>query len=108
MVKQAEKIKQRNPLLPIFGIIIAGGLGVIAYLIMDYLIGPSHGLPILKGAIDSLGQYYNLGRWGVVLAIWLVFLGIAYMLVSLLIGKDPDSPKDIPMPPRDIKTRRQK
>ncbi len=111
MVKQAEKIRQRNPLLPIFGLIIAIGLFVVAM----YLVKPISGV-ITKVSgngdfVSALGtpiepvlspkfRLPSTASLGVAFAIWLILLALTYTLVAVLAGRDPNSAKNIQLPPR--------
>jgi len=116
MVKRAEVIRKRNPLLPVFGIIIAVGLFIVAMSLVpltvnvlnkvspgfrvsgvDFSIAPD---PAVAGSPLKLTMASS-GRLGVAFAIWLFLLAIAYALVAVLAGKDPDTAKGIKLPPRD-------
>lgn len=105
MVKQAEKIKKRNPLVPVFGLIIAIGLAVAAWFITDLLIDK---VPALTSAFRSIsGQRSTLGQLALAGVIWLAMLAIAFFVVAMLVGKDPSdkAKKDIGLPPRQVKKR---
>ncbi|HRE46150.1 MAG TPA: hypothetical protein PLD47_00360 [Aggregatilineales bacterium] len=93
MVKQAEKQVKKNPLLPIFALILAGGLFFFALLIANGLV---------QGEIGKIAQLMTFkaspNRWtatiGIAFGIWLVFIAIAYFVVAVAAGRDPDdSPK---------------
>jgi cation transporter-like permease len=93
MVKQAEKIRKRNPLLPVFGLIIAVGLFAVAYILSSQVVIK---LPQVRGVI---GGNQSLATWAFAFVLWLVFLGVAYFFVALAAGKDPDQ-KRMPLPTR--------
>ena len=91
-------------ILPVFGLIIAVGLFAMAYGLVD---------PAVRLANTLLAKAFSGGLpWppprdtatietlAIAFGLWLVFLIIAYTLVAILSGKDPNSPKDIQMPPR--------
>lgn len=99
MVKQAEKKVKKSPLVPIFGLIIGGGLGLVAFIIMDPLL---KSFPEFESALYAMPNYW-FARFLVWLGIWLPMLLIAYFLVAILAGRDPNSPKYLPMPPRNVK-----
>lgn len=111
MVKQAEKIRKRNPLLPVFGLIVAIGLFVIAFSLVEPIrVFVAQKYPD-SGFAQSLGtpkefqltptfKLPSLPRLGVAFAIWLILLAIAYTLVAVLAGRDPNSAKNIQLPPR--------
>ncbi|MBX3065454.1 MAG: hypothetical protein U0528_16500 [Anaerolineae bacterium] len=104
MVKQAEKLKKVSPLLPIYGLVVAVGLAVVARLLVDPVLKV---LPELNSALLSSGYPYETMKWVVAGAMWIVFIGLAYFLVALISGKDPTSPKYLPpLPERDPKKRR--
>lgn len=102
MVKQAEKIRKRSPFLPVVGLIIAVGLGVVAALLIEPLLTL---LPELRTALLSTGSNYNYMRFAIGGVIWLVMCGLAYFLVALLAGNDPNRIKGTPMRPRNAKKR---
>jgi hypothetical protein len=93
MVKKAEVQRKRSPLLPIFGIILAIALFVIAYGLAD--------LVILKvpSIYSQVASQLQTARIAFSVGIWLVLMAIAFFLVSLFTGKDPD--KAPPLPPKD-------
>ncbi len=94
MVKKAENLRKRSPLLPVFGLIIAVGLFAISYVLSSEVVVK---MPQVSRVIGGNGA---LARWAFAFVIWLVFLGVAYFVVALAAGKDPDSGKNIPLPPR--------
>jgi hypothetical protein len=94
MVKKAEKIRKRSPLLPVFGLIIAVGLFAIAYVLSTEVVVK---MPQVRNVVAS---NLPLARWAFAFAIWLVFLGVAYFVVALAAGKDPDAARDMPLPTR--------
>jgi hypothetical protein len=102
MVKQAEKIRKRNPFLPVIGLLIGGGLAVVAALLIEPLLTL---LPELRTALLSTGSNYNYMRFAIGGVLWLVLCGIAYFLVAVLAGNDPSSAKNMPMRPRNAKKR---
>jgi hypothetical protein len=99
MVKQAEKERKRSPLLPVFGLLLAAGLFLVAYVVAGEVIK----MPQVKGVVLGMKDTAQL-IFG--FAIWLGL--ISFFLVAVLVGKDPDSTKGIPLPTRerDIKKRR--
>jgi hypothetical protein len=109
MVKQAEKDTRKNPLLPIYGLIIAVGL-FSAALLITLLVTDSElsstsaglravyaksgmGVPALTQAVNGLGTNRLAGVAGIAFAMWLVMLAIAYAGVAILAGRDPQRPK---------------
>jgi hypothetical protein len=103
MVKQAERQVKRSPLLPIFGLIIAIGLGVVAWFGSDLLI---QAVPQLKSNFGGVGQQANVGHIAIAIGLWLAMLALAFFLVALLTGKDPESAKGMKLPPREVKKKR--
>jgi hypothetical protein len=101
MVKQAEKVHKRSPLLPVFGLVLAGGLFAIAFAIAE----PVMKIPQVRGVVAGMGVQAQLG---IAFMIWLVLLALAFFLVAMLSGKDPESAKGVPMPPKqkDLKKKR--
>jgi hypothetical protein len=118
MVKKAEVVRKRSPMLPVYGLIIAVVLWVLAMLAAE----PAVGL-LQKGYRDfrPSGTYFSVTqvppdnhlsvkfpsgeKLGTTFAIWLFFLVFAYAFVAIAIGRHPDSAKDIKLPPRDIRKR---
>ena len=93
MVKQAVKLQKRNPLLPIFGLIIAIGLGVVAYLLMRPVIRL---VPNLGGAIAGMGSRSNWGEIAVAFTLWVLMSAFAYFVVAVLTGRDPQMAEKLP------------
>ena len=93
MVKKAEKVRKRNPLLPVFGAIVAVGLGAIAYVVSSQFVIK---IPQVR---NTIAGNEPLATWAFTFIIWLVFLGLAYFVVAVGAGKDPDT-KQPPLPPR--------
>ncbi len=102
MVKIAEKRQTRNPLLPIFGIIVAVGLAVAAWFGSDILI---QAVPQLKASFSG-GPSATTGHLAIAVGLWLALLALAYFLVAFLAGKDPESAKDLKLPERKIKKKK--
>lgn len=93
MVKKAEVQRKRSPLLPVFGLILAIALFVIAYGLADLAIKKIPGVfAQVAGQLQTAQIAFSVG-------IWLVLMAIAFFLVALLSGKDPD--KAPPLPPKD-------
>jgi hypothetical protein len=90
-------------LLPVFGLIIAIGLGVAAWLSSDVLI---KAVPQLKSNFEGTGQQATLGHVAIAVGLWLAMIAFAFFLVAVLAGKDPESTKGIKLPPRDIRKKR--
>ena len=93
MVKKAEKTQKRSPLLPVFGLITAVGLFVVAYVLSSQVVVK---MPQVKTVVSS---NLPLATWAFAFVIWLVFLGLAYFVVAVAAGKDPDVNR-MPLPTR--------
>ncbi len=94
MVKKAETVRKRSPLLPVFGLIIAVGLFAVAFVLSSEFIVK---MPQVRNVVrDNL----QLAKWAFAFIVWLLFLGVAYFVVALAAGKDPDASREIPLPPR--------
>ena len=102
MVKQAEKRQKRSPFLPILGLFLAVVGLAISWAAAKLIVA----IPKIKGALASLpytrvfGQNVNQGQIMLAFMLWLAFLAFAYFLVAVLAGKDPESTRDIPLPPK--------
>ncbi len=105
MVKQAEKRRNRSPFLPVLGLLLAVVLFAVAWASAQLLVQ----IKAIKSALNGLqmvklfGTPVNQGQIMLAFMLWLVFLAIAYFLVAVLSGKDPESTKDIPMPQKNRK-----
>jgi hypothetical protein len=118
MVKKAEKVKKRSPFLPVFGLILAATLFILA------LFAAKPGVDLLRkiSPFNPSGRFFEITTsaatnqpqirfpsgeylW-MTIAIWVLFLVISYTLVAILIGKHPESAKDVKLPPRNITKRR--
>jgi hypothetical protein len=107
MVKQAEKKVKKNPLTPIFGIIIAVGLGFVCYVIADFLLGRNSPIAQLKALAfnPSVGTYKAL----IAGALWFVMIAALFFLSAVAAGKHPDDAiKRMPLPPRTTKKNKDK
>ncbi len=85
MVKRAEYKRQRNPLLPIFGAILAVGFGVVAYFLVPPVQGYLKALGISFGTLNKLTSDLLVG-----VVLWLLMFGASMFLVALATGKHPD------------------
>lgn len=101
MVKQAEKRDQSNVTKPILGLVIAGGLAVVAFLLIDIVLGY---LPQFKAAVNSMGNV-GLGRFLVGFAIWLILITIGAFISAIVAGDDPKNVK-VPERPRPVKKKK--
>ncbi len=103
MVKKAEVQKKRHPLTPVFGLLLACGLFAIAFFLSATVVMK---LPSVVNAVPS-GQKM-LATVGFAVGIWVLFLALAFFLVAMLAGKDPEDAKQIPLPPKakDLKKKR--
>ena len=103
MVKQAVKERKRGALVPVAGLLLAGGLAVVAYFLTDLIIKQNIGG--IGGALQSTGGNYNISVFVLGFILWSVMTAIGYFLVAILVGSDPDpmSAKNIPMRPRTVK-----
>jgi hypothetical protein len=95
MVKHAEKLKKRSPWIPVAGAIIAVSLGVISWMVSANVVVK---MPQVVANIPNS----MMGTAKIVFAfgIWLGLIAFAIFLVAMLAGKDPESAKGIPLPPR--------
>lgn len=100
MVRQAERRVKRSPLVPVFGLVIAIGLAAMAILIVTMVIdsGSVQQLLIFK---DPAAPNRVVAIVGLAFVLWLAMLSIAYLLVALLSGRDPDDARKLELPPRD-------
>lgn len=101
MVRQAERRVKRSPLVPVFGLVIAIGLAAIAILIVTLVIdsGSVQQLLIFK---DPAAPNRVVAIVGLAFVLWLAMLSIAYLLVALLSGRDPDDARKLELPPREV------
>lgn len=99
MVKKAEKDTRRSPLLPIFGLLLAGGLLAVALVVTDQIV-LKQGNFIGGHVLAVIGQANTTYRIAFTVAIWVALLAISYFLVAVLVGKDPNDKDAIPLPPK--------
>jgi hypothetical protein len=103
MVKQAEKDNKRSPLLPIFGLLMAGGLLAASYAITTLVVlkaGNFVGNNVIKVIGDHPPAWYPIAF---TIGIWVAMLAVAYFLVAVMVGKDPNDKDAIPLPPKGKK-----
>ena len=103
MVKKAEVQRKRHPLTPVFGLLLAGGLFAVAFFLSATVVMK---LPAVASTVDS--GHRTIATAGFAVGIWVLFLAVAFFLVAILAGKDPDAAKQIPLPPRakDLKKKK--
>jgi len=103
MVKKAEVQRKRHPLTPVFGLLLAAGLFAVAYFLSATVVMK---LPSVSSAVAS--DQRTLATIGFAVGIWVLFLAVAFFLVAMLAGKDPNDAKQMPLPPRakDMKKKR--
>jgi phosphotransferase system glucose/maltose/N-acetylglucosamine-specific IIC component len=103
MVKKAEKDNKRSPLLPIFGLLLAGGLLAASYAITTLVVlkaGNFISNSVIKVIGNNSPTSYTIAF---TIAIWVALLAVAYFLVAVMIGKDPNDKDAIPLPPKNKK-----
>src|SRR5258708_7918960 len=98
MVKKAEEKKVRSPLLPVFGLIMAVSLFSVAFLFAS---GPVPDNPPVQGMFQQMDRAdIPKAIIGLAVGIWVIFLAAAVFLVAMLVGRDPEDAKQLPLPPR--------
>jgi hypothetical protein len=115
-IKQAEKRRQRSPLLPIYGLIIAICLFIVAYVVenpvADLLrrVAPQSGFTLPPPDVQFTPTFVmpSTGRLLVAIVIWAILLAFAYFLAAMLTGRDPDSAKNLQLPPRTKEEKRKR
>ncbi|MHB8625841.1 MAG: hypothetical protein ACYDBJ_20915 [Aggregatilineales bacterium] len=115
-IKQAEKRRHRSPLLPIYGIIIVVCLYIVAYALENPLadlirrVAPQSSFILPPPDVQFTPTFVmpSTGRLLVAVVIWVVLLAFVYFLVSLLTGRDPDSAKNLQLPPRTKEEKRKR
>ncbi len=85
MVKRAEHKRRSNPLLPIFGAILALAFGVIAYVLLPYVQRYLRTQGISFGTLSPLVSDLLVGA-----VLWLVMFGVSMFIVAILTGRDYD------------------
>ncbi|NPV68315.1 MAG: hypothetical protein HPY64_14330 [Anaerolineae bacterium] len=85
MVKRVEYKRRRNPLLPIFGAILAIAFGVIAYVLLPYVQRYLRTQGISFGTLSPLASDLLVGA-----VLWLVMFGVSMFIVAILAGRDYD------------------
>lgn len=103
MVKQAKKVKKRNPLLPVFGLILA----IIFVLFAAVLVPPvADFLRSRNVDFGTLGvDVQNLIIGGM---IWFIMFGTAMFFVAILVGRNPGEKENIEFMKHAAKRRKQR
>ncbi len=115
-VKVAQKRRKRNPFLPVLALMYIFGALVIAYLLINPVtalinhFAPNAGFFLPPPELQFSPQFVmpSTPRIVMTIVIWLILIGLGYMLVGLLAGRDPDTPKAIQMPPKNKEERRRR
>ena len=98
-IRQAERVRRRNPLLPVFGILIAITLMIFSYAVEEPFIKliqtkfPQAGIAQSADPFSTTRMLFTFG-------IWLVLIVIFSLVVAILGGRSPDSAQNLIMPPR--------
>lgn len=103
-IKQADKTRKRNPLLPVLGLMIAVTVFIFAYAVED---------PFVKliakrfpqAGLTQTADPFSATRILITFGIWLVLLTIFSIVVAILGGRQPDDARDLVLPPRTQKER---
>jgi hypothetical protein len=100
-IVREEKKKPRNPLAPIFGIILALGFGVIAYFLAQLIIPEVQQLRLVY-VIDRGAEGLYIKPEGLLIVgglLWLALMGIGYALVAIIAGpsrRDLENKRKLP------------
>ncbi len=104
-IAREEKKKPRNPLAPIFGLILALGLAALAYFLAQLIIPEVQQLRMVY-VIETIAAngtrelfIKNEGILVVGGLLWLLLLGTAYALVAILAGpskRDLENKRKLP------------
>src|SRR5579864_9245594 len=114
VIKQMEKRRKRSPLLPIYGLLIVICLYIVAFALENPLVTLIDRVKpgfTLAGADLQLTPTFVMpssDRLLFAVPIWIMFLAFAYFLVAMMIGRDPNSGKDIQLPPRTKEEKRKR
>jgi hypothetical protein len=113
-IKKVEKRRKRSALMPIYGLIIFICLYVVAYALENPLVTlinrvkPGFSLAGPDVQFTPTFVMPSTDRLLFAVPLWIVFLALAYFLVAMLTGRDPNSGKDLQMPPRTKEERRRR
>ena len=120
MVKQAEVVVKKNPLSPIYALLLMVGLFVVAYTIagemfqgQPFQIKGFFPVPAIAGSTFTMGSIPTphpdpsapnkklvipVAQLAFAGGLWLALLAVAYFLVTVLAGRDPEDARRLPMP----------
>lgn len=111
-ITKEEKKKPRNPLAPIFGLILAVGFAVVAYFTAQLIIPEVQQLRLLyviETTNASGGREILIKNEGLLIVgglLWIVMLGVVYMLVAIIAGPSSrDLANKRKLPPKTTKSR---
>ena len=98
-IRQADHTRKRNPLLPVFGLLIAITVFIFSYAIEEPFIKLIQS-KFPQAGIAQSAEPFGTTRMLFTFGIWLVLLVIFSLLVAILSGRSPDNAKGLIMPPR--------
>jgi type III secretory pathway component EscU len=101
MVKQASKQERKNPLLPIFGLILALTFALVSYLLLPYAQDYLARQGILSG-FDPLVSKLMVGG-----VMWFLMFGVAMFIVSLFAGREADEDVNLKFKKDSVKYKKQ-
>ena len=104
MVKKAELDRKRHPLYPVFALLLVVGMLAVAFFITEVVVLK---MPQVRSVV---GGALLQARIGFTVGIWFVLMAFSFFVVSLLVGKDPNDTKAMPLPPKakDLKKAKRK
>lgn len=106
MSVQYKPPKRVNPLLPIFGLVLAIALAILAFILSEPLVRSVPQLRDIKAGIRVGGELITWGRLLIAGGLWAVAMTISYLLVAILVGRDPTDTSKMKLPPRKVQPRK--
>ena len=103
MVKKAEKKRRVNPLLPMFGAVLAVIFAFFAFLLKD----PARSF-LVSRRVDFGGMPSNTVDLLIAVTIWLVLFGTAMFIVAMMVGRSVDEKQAISFYKQEAKDRKRR
>ncbi|RMF51841.1 MAG: hypothetical protein D6749_06700 [Chloroflexota bacterium] len=113
-VAREEKKKPRNPLAPVFGLVLALGFAVVAYFAAQLIIPEVQQLRlvyVIETVSESGAKELFIKPQGLLIVggvLWLALMGVGYAIVAIIAGpskRDLDNKRKLPprsKQPRDL------
>jgi hypothetical protein len=98
--------KKVNVMLPVFGLVLAIALAILAFVLSEPIVRSVPQLRDIKAGVRVGGELISWGRLLVAGGMWTVMMTFSYLLVAVLAGRDPKDTSKMKLPPRKVQPKK--